>query len=92
MAGVLVGFLYVQGLDLGVGDAGTVLVDGEGRSTGETCLPGRGWVQRRTHSSWSGGESLRVAVKAQRSKHREDMAVRVGFVSQVCEWREIGGW
>lgn len=28
--GVLIVFLYVQGLDLGVGDAGTVLVDGEG--------------------------------------------------------------
>lgn len=42
VAGVLVVFLYVQGLDLGMGDAGTVLVDGEGRSKGETCLPGRG--------------------------------------------------
>lgn len=29
VAGVLVVFLYIQGLDLGVGDAGTVLVDGE---------------------------------------------------------------
>lgn len=44
VAGVLVLLLYVQGLDLSVGDAGTVLVNGGGRSTGETCLPGRGGV------------------------------------------------
>lgn len=58
VAGILIVFLYVQGLDLGMGDAGTVLVNGEGRSTGETCLPGQGWVQRRTSSSVNRGESV----------------------------------
>lgn len=69
VAGVLIVFLYVQGLDLGVGDAGTVLVDGEGRSTGETCLPGWGWVQRRTYSLWSGiTESGRKGSEKQASR------------------------
>lgn len=46
VAGVLVALLYVQGLDLSVGDAGTVLVNEEvGRSTGEVrhaCRGGEG--------------------------------------------------
>lgn len=46
VAGVLVAVLYVQRLDLSVGDAGTVLVNG-GRSTGETCLSGQGGAGRR---------------------------------------------
>lgn len=54
VAGVLVVLLYVQGLDLSVGDAGTVLVNG-GRSTGETCLPGQGGVRRKDRELWSGG-------------------------------------
>lgn len=58
VADILVVFLYVQGLDLGMGDAGTVLVNGEGRSTGETCQPGHGWVQRRTSSLVNRGESV----------------------------------
>lgn len=58
VAGILVVFLYVQGLDLGMGDAGTVLVNGEGRSTGETCQPGHRWVQRRTSSLVNRGESV----------------------------------
>lgn len=66
VAGVLVVFLYVQRLDLGMGDAGTILVNGEGGGTGETCLPGQGWVQRRTSSSVYRGESLRVAVMTQK--------------------------
>lgn len=40
VADVLIALLYVQGLDLSVGDAGTVLVKGgkgRVRSTGETC-------------------------------------------------------
>lgn len=51
VAGVLVALLYVQGLDLSVGDAGTVLVNGGGRSTGETCPPGQGGVERK-HGAW----------------------------------------
>ncbi len=49
VAGVLIALLYVQGLDLSVGDTGTVLVKG-GRSTGETCPTGgggRGGVERK---------------------------------------------
>lgn len=34
-------------------------------------------MQRRRFGSWSGGESLRVAVKGERSKHQEDVAVEV---------------
>ena len=36
VAGVLIALLYVHGLDLSMGYAGTVLVKG-GRSTGERC-------------------------------------------------------
>ncbi len=50
VAGVLIALLYVQGLDLSVGDAGTVLVKG-GRSTGETCPTGRGGVEGK-HGAW----------------------------------------
>lgn len=44
VADVLIALFYVHGLDLSVGDAGTVLVRGEeeGRSTGETCPTGQG--------------------------------------------------
>lgn len=58
VAGVLVVLLYVQGLDLSVGDAGTVLVNEEvGREHrwGETCLQGAAGGRKGTWSSEGGG-------------------------------------
>lgn len=89
MAGVLIVFLYVQGLDLGVGEAGTVLVGGEGRSTGETCLPGWGWVQRSTYSSGSRGGS---PSGRDRSEKQASGGVDCEGIYRVfdSEWEKLG--
>lgn len=94
VAGVLVVFLYVQGLDLGVGDAGTVLVDGEGRSTGETCLPGPGWVRGgiQLMESREITQSGREGSGKQASRGYACESTYRVFFSQVCEWRETGWW
>lgn len=54
VADVLIGLLYVQRLDLSVGDAGTVLVKGGG-STGETCPTGHDGGVERKHGAWERG-------------------------------------
>lgn len=89
MADVLIALLYVQGLDLSVGDAGTVLVKG-GRSTGETCPTGQGRAEGDTPprggEDRSGGSEMR-----QRSKHRGMWAVKAltGHYIGSGEWREL---
>lgn len=57
VAGVLIALLYVQGLDLSVGDAGTVLVEG-GRSTQVRHARQDMEEEDEEEKEWGGGHSL----------------------------------